>query len=272
MNALLKNQNSQIRLQRQKIISSLNYAKKIQRSIMVPEELIRSFFPQSFIFFKPKDIVSGDFYWFKKTENQLILATVDCTGHGVPGAFMSLIANSQLEKAVTEKNLSDPGDIMKFVHYEIMNLLNQDRKLNSAQDGLDISICLINHKSNTIRFAGSGNAIYLVKDEEMTELKTENFGLAGDFFAKRANHHNAFLSKEIRFESGTDLFMFTDGYLDQFGGKDKKKMNKSRFKDMLLSLSKNNLHNAQVKCEQFFEGWRGSVPQLDDVLVIGARL
>ena len=272
VNATLRNQNSQIRQQRQKIISSLNYAKKIQRSILVPEQVIRNVLPNSFVFFKPKDIVSGDFYWFKKNGDEVILATVDCTGHGVPGAFMSLIANSQLEKAVNEKKLSDPGDIMKYVHEQILIVLNQDDSAHSVQDGLDITICLINTRTNSLRFAGSGNAIYLVKGNEIRELKTENYGLAGEFFAKKASMRNLFASKSIQYETGTDLFMLTDGYLDQFGGVEKKKLNKPRFREFLKSLSQSNLHNAQQLCEQFFENWRGTLPQLDDVLLIGARL
>jgi serine phosphatase RsbU (regulator of sigma subunit) len=272
LNAILKNQNTEIRIQRQKIISSLKYAKKIQRSILVPEQVIKDVLPESFIFFKPKDIVSGDFYWFKRIEDKVILATVDCTGHGVPGAFLSLIANSQLEKAVSEKHLTDPGDIMKFVHEQILILLNQDNLTQSVQDGLDITICLIDPRENKLRFAGSGNAIYLVRGNEITELKTENYGLAGDFFARKSDPLKAFVSKEINYTNGTDLFMLTDGYLDQFGGREKKKLNKPRFRELLRSLSKTNLHNAHQKCEQFFESWRGGLPQLDDVLVIGTRL
>lgn len=272
MNAVLKNQNSQIRQQRQKIISSLNYAKKIQKSILVPEKVMKDFLPESFIFFKPKDIVSGDFYWFKKIGDSIILATVDCTGHGVPGAFMSLIANSQLEKAVSEKGLTDPGNIMRFVHDQILVILNQDNQTMSAQDGLDITICKINRNENKLRFAGSGNAIYLVRDNEITELKTESYGLAGGFFAKKSGHSDAFSSKEICYEIGTDLFMLTDGYLDQFGGAEKKKLNKSRFRELLKTLNQSNLKNAQQVCEQFFDNWKGNLPQLDDVLVIGARL
>lgn len=270
INYVLNEQNEEIREQRRKILSSINYAKKIQNSILLPEEQIQKFLPNSFVYFKPKDIVSGDFYWFSRLGSRYIIATIDCTGHGVPGAFMSLIANSKLNKVVNEKGIHDPGRILTEVHKEIITSLNQEEQKNNAQDGMDMSLCIIDPANKKIQFAGAQNPIYLVKDQKAREIKGDGFSIGGSFFV---NHTSSdFTTKEITYEEGTYLYMFTDGYIDQFGGEDNKKMNKKRFKDLLLHTSHNGLTNAKHHFENTFHQWRGLNQQIDDVLIIGTKL
>jgi serine phosphatase RsbU (regulator of sigma subunit) len=270
INRVLNEQNEEINEQRTKILSSINYAKKIQNSILLPEEQIQKFLPNSFVYFKPKDIVSGDFYWFSKLGSRYIIATIDCTGHGVPGAFMSLIANSKLNKVVNEKGIHDPGKILTEVHKEIISSLNQEAHKNNAQDGMDMSLCIIDPTNMKIQFAGAQNPIYLVKDQQAKEIKGDGFSIGGSFFI---NHSSSdFTTKEISYEEGTYLYMFTDGYIDQFGGEDNKKMNKKRFKELLLHTSHNGLTNAKTHIENTFHQWRGLNPQIDDVLIIGTKL
>ena len=152
-NKLLNLQNEEIKEQRHKIISSINYAKKIQNSILIPEKEIRRILPSSFVFFQPKDIVSGDFYWFSKQGEKIIMAAIDCTGHGVPGAFMSLIANSKLNKVINELKITDPSEMLNVLHKEIVKSLHQNNDEENAQDGMDMSICVIDPGAKKIEFA-----------------------------------------------------------------------------------------------------------------------
>lgn len=268
-NRILNQQNCEINNQRRKIISSINYARKIQNSILIPEQQIRRFLPESFVFFQPKDIVSGDFYWFTEIGDRFILATIDCTGHGVPGAFMSLIANAKLNKVVNEKRIYDPGLILSEVHHEIYRSLNQSSEENDrSQDGMDMSLCVIDQKERTISFAGAQNGIVLVNKGTAHEVKADNYSIGGHFFMKRAT----FTTKTIPYHHGTYLYMFTDGFVDQFGGEENKKLNKQRFNQMLIALSETGLGKAKASMSEHFSAWKGDNEQIDDILVIGARL
>ena len=270
-NRLLNNQNHEISYQRQKILSSINYAKKIQNSILTPEQEIRQYLPESFVYFKPKDIVSGDFYWFSGNDEKIIIATIDCTGHGVPGAFMSLIANSKLNKVVNELRIQEPSEILKQVHEEIVISLNQSGN-DSAQDGMDMSLCVIDKVNKSIRFAGAQNPIYIVDSDDVREIKADNLSIGGTVLSHKLNGSFKFTTKEVTYNEGDHLFMFTDGYMDQFGGETNKKLNKSKFKSLMGDLAIKNLNNAKMHVEAFLEEWRGQCPQVDDILIIGAKL
>ncbi|NQX92096.1 MAG: tetratricopeptide repeat protein [Flavobacteriales bacterium] len=269
-NFILNQQNSEILEQRRKIISSINYAKKIQNSILIPENQIRRFLPESFVYFKPKDIVSGDFYWFSQIGDKFIIATIDCTGHGVPGAFMSLIANAKLNKVVNEKRIYDPGLILSEVHHEIFAALHQKDKSSAAQDGMDMSLCVIDQKAKQIHFAGAQNSIFLVHEENAREIKADSYSIGGSYYSQSASAN--FNTKTIRYDNGTYLYMYTDGYLDQFGGAENKKLNKTRFRDILLDLSRKGLQQAKLGVDQYFHSWKGNNKQIDDILIIGAKL
>lgn len=272
MNKLLNLQNEEIKEQRQKIISSINYAKKIQKAMLLPEFKIKKYLPDSFIYFRPKDIVSGDFYWFAQIENKLYIATIDCTGHGVPGAFMSLIANSKLNKVVLEMGLRDPGKILNRVHEEILQSLNQNNKLSETQDGMDMSLCVIGEKGDAIRFAGARTPVMMVSGDDAREFKADNLSIGGTFFRDVHAGSNGFTTREIPYSQGAALFLFTDGYMDQFGGELGKKLNKQRFRDILTRLSQTGFDKAKEELDQEFTRWRGSNQQIDDVLIIGMKL
>ncbi len=271
INKILHLQNKEINKQRHKIISSINYAKKIQNSILIPEDVIKQHFPDSFVYFKPRDIVSGDFYWFAEIGDKIMLSTIDCTGHGVPGAFMSLIANSKLNKVVNEKKIYNPSDVLNEVHKEIIQSLNQDTGLHSAQDGMDMSLCLIDKKERKITFAGAQNSIYLVQGESLEEIKADALSIGGTAFASKMNGHN-FNNREIRYEKGAYLFLSTDGLLDQFGGDDGRKFNKARFRKLLVEISEKGITHAKNHIDTRFDEWRNTYSQLDDILIIGAKL
>ncbi|MFT4683198.1 MAG: serine phosphatase RsbU (regulator of sigma subunit) [Flavobacteriales bacterium] len=271
-NRILNNQNEEITEQRQKIISSINYAKKIQSSILLPEESIQQHLPESFIYLRPKDIVSGDFYWFDQVDDQIMIATVDCTGHGVPGAFMSLIANAKLNKVVNELGYRDPGTILNKVHEEILNSLNHHVQKKTTHDGMDMSLCVIDNTSKKIRYAGARNPITVIQNGAAQEHKVDNLSIGGSFFDNLHQKSSGFSTREIDFSPGSFLFMYTDGFMDQFGGENNKKLNKARFKELLISVSARNMNHAKSAFDKALTKWRGENNQVDDILIIGARL
>lgn len=266
-NKLLNLQNEEITEQRHKIISSINYAKKIQNSILIPEKKIRSILPSSFVFFKPKDIVSGDFYWFSKQGEKIILAAIDCTGHGVPGAFMSLIANSKLNKVINELKITDPSEMLNKLHDEIVSSLHQNNDEENAQDGMDMSICIVDPVKKQIQFAGAHNSMMLVNGDDITEVRADSLSIGGRLYGDLG-----FTSKTLEYKSGDKLFLYTDGYIDQFGGELNKKLNKKKFKSLLLEIAQYSPEQAKDRLEEYLKDWRGDTPQLDDILLIGTRL
>lgn len=273
MNALLKMQNSEIKVQRQKIIASINYAKKIQSSILPPQELLKNLVPESFIYFKPRDIVSGDFYWYQEIDKKLYLATVDCTGHGVPGAFMSLIANAKLNKVLNEMKLREPGMILRQVHFEIMDALHQSDEAHNAQDGMDISLCVIDFASRKIQFSGANTSMFVMKGSALSEFKSQPLSIGGTLYGRKfAKGEMPFETIEFSYESGDKLFMFTDGFHDQIGGQENKKFNKSRFREMLERISAEGFQQASHKCDEYLKSWKNSSPQTDDILLLGLKL
>lgn len=273
MNKLLKEQNNEIKRQRHKVISSINYARRIQRSILPVENHLQQYLPDSFIFFKPRDIVSGDLYWHQWIDDRLYIAAIDCTGHGVPGAFMSLIANSSINKTINELKQREPHEILMCLHNEIIQILNQERDPQNAQDGMDISLCAIDFQKRIIKFAGANLSIYMSLKGELTEIKAAPVSLGGIVFEKQLTMgQNPFKTEELRYEAGDYLFMFTDGMLDQMGF-ESKKFNKTRFRELLGAIAaESNMIKGQEICQITLDEWRGENQQTDDILIIGARL
>lgn len=273
LNRVLKFQNSQISLQRQKIISSITYAKKIQQSTLPKEREFSNLFKESFIYFKPKDIISGDFYAFHQIDGKIYVAAIDCTGHGVPGAFMSLIANTKLNRVLNELNERDPGRILNMMHQEIMEALQQEKSEDNAQDGMEMSLCVIDSANQKIQFAGAGNSILIVNNDEVKEYKGGPLGIGGNY-AKytQQNRVSLFETQEISYAEKDTLLMYSDGFYDQIGGPDNKKLNKARFRSFIQSITSGNLSIASVECEKYISSWKMKQPQTDDMMLIGIRL
>lgn len=273
LNDLLKIQNLQINHQRQKIISSINYAKKIQQSTLPKEYEFKKLFKDSFIYFKPKDIISGDFYAYQQIGDKIYVAAVDCTGHGVPGAFMSLIANSKLNKVVNEMGERDPGRILTCMHKEIQLSLHQESGEDHAMDGVEMSLCALDLGKNTIEFAGAGSSIFLVRKGKLQEYKGNIIGLGGaNYQWKNDLQSQVFVTQTITYDSDDLLYLFSDGIHDQIGGDECKKLNKSLFKEHLIQLSQIRLEHAVQSCEDFITDWRNNHQQTDDMMLIGIRL
>ncbi|MBL0317351.1 MAG: tetratricopeptide repeat protein [Flavobacteriales bacterium] len=273
LNNLLKLQNLQINHQRQKIISSINYAKRIQQSTLPKENEFKKLFKDSFIYFKPKDIISGDFYAYQKIGNQIYVAAVDCTGHGVPGAFMSLIANAKLNKVVNEMGERDPGKILSKMHREIQESLHQGTGDDQAMDGVEMSLCAIDFDSKEIAFAGAGSSVFLYRRGVLFEYKGNINGLGGaDYEWSGKVNSNEFETQKISFESDDLLYMFSDGIHDQIGGAAKKKLNKSMFREHVMKISQQTFDSAVQQTEKIISDWKSNNQQTDDMLLIGIRL
>jgi serine phosphatase RsbU (regulator of sigma subunit) len=273
LNGLLTRQNFEIKSQRQKIISSISYAKRIQHSSLTAPGKLKEYFGESFILFRPKDIVSGDFYWFREIAGKIYLAVVDCTGHGVPGAFMSLIASEKLNMAVGELGLREPGEIITAVNKEIVRSLDQENAPENVQDGLDLSLCVIDPTNGEVKFSGANSSIlHISANGEVEEIKSIALGVGGSMYGKMYLNGFSFETSEFTYRKGDSLFMYSDGFFDQFGGIDSKKFNKGQFREMLRESTKLGLNNAHDFCNNILEQWMGSNSQTDDILVLGVRL
>lgn len=260
------------------ITDSINYAKTIQEAILPSNDLKNKLFPDSFILFKPKDIVSGDFFWFAEKNNKKIIAACDCTGHGVPGALMSMIGNNILNQIVNEKGITSPDEILNHLHKEIRKTLNQEEQ-NESKDGMDIAIITFNSQTE-IEFAGAQRPLWIIRkidngelliDKEMLphliETKGDKFAIGG----WQSETERKFTNHKISLSKGECIYISSDGYADQFSDIDKKLMT-SRFKELLISVQQKPMTEQEIFLSDFIEKWRGVREQIDDILVIGVRI
>jgi len=258
-----------------KIKASINYAQRIQKAVLPPKERIEKHLSDLFIFYKPRDVVSGDFYWFsevkpKSRNTQYILVVADCTGHGVPGAFMSLIGNNLLDYIVNTKQVIQPNLILTQVHHYIQRLLNQAE--NEVQDGMDAGICVIEKGKNEMTFSGAKRPLIIIKNEQLKEIKGDNFSVGGYFLE---HYRKDYTNKTVPFDNETQFYLFSDGYPDQLGGKGKrdKKFMTRRFKRLLLHISSQSPEKQHLILEKQNKEWRqNKYPQTDDILVVGFKI
>ena len=268
-NLLIKNQKELVEEKNLKITHSINYAKRIQQAILPSLELIKAFLPESFIFFRPKDIVSGDFYWFSEKKDQLLIAVADCNGHGVPGAFMSMIGNTLLNEIVNVKNIVEPAQILNQLNKGIVNLLNQSSNVSSTQDdGMDITILSINKTTREIELASANHFSYLYNNNGCETLQGDVYSIGGMFGKLDLD----FMSKKIKAMKGDTLYLFTDGFIDQFGGEKNSKFLSRRFEQLLTNIQQQGMEHQKEKLITAFDDWKGNNKQLDDLLIVGIRL
>jgi serine phosphatase RsbU (regulator of sigma subunit) len=253
------------------ITESFRYAKRIQTAILPPDDLIKKIFPQSFVLFKPKDIVSGDFYWMEITAGKILIAAVDCTGHGVPGAMVSVVGHNCLNRAVREFGLTQPAEILNkltelvedtFLHKDFQNGNIEDE----VKDGMDISICSIDLKSKTMEWAGANNPLWYLRNNVMNEI------VANKQPVGRFDYRKPFSNHMIKLQEGDIVYLFTDGFADQFGGPFGKKFKYKQLKDLLISLSLEKMVFQKESLENTFIKWKGNLEQIDDVCIIGVRI
>lgn len=249
------------------VTDSIRYAKRLQYSILPADKRIEEICPESFVLFKPKDIVSGDFYWFDRRDNISFCAAVDCTGHGVPGAFMSLVGANGLNGAVREHKVSNPGAVLNELNKFVSESLNKGSEDNDVRDGMDLSFCAIDYENMTLEYAGANNPLYLIRDGEFNIVKADKFAI-GSFEPGTENY----TSHKIELKKGDVIYLFSDGYADQFGGEKGKKFLYKHFRDELMSIHQDSMDEQKKKLDDTMKQWQGSYEQVDDILVIGVRI
>jgi ligand-binding sensor domain-containing protein/serine phosphatase RsbU (regulator of sigma subunit) len=250
------------------ITASIRYAKRIQDAILPPDDFVRQNLPEAFILFKPKDIVSGDFYFMEKKEDVVVFAAVDCTGHGVPGAFMSIVGHNLLDRVIGEQNITKPASILDELNRGLSDTLRQTNlEDNTVRDGMDVSLCAYNARKNVLEFAGAYNPLWLIRSNELIEVKANKFPIGNT----RSGEGNKFTNHEINLQKGDTIYIFSDGYSDQFGGPEGKKFKSSALKTLLLNSQKYSMKEQREILNTAIENWRGQHEQVDDILVIGAR-
>ncbi len=249
------------------ITASITYAKRIQEAMLSPFSILTKYYPNSFCFYKPRAIVSGDFYWITEQSGRLIVSCADSTGHGVPGAFLSLIGISFLSKIVNERNTVQPAIILNRLRMNIISHLHQSNTDMAAGDGMDMSLISIDKENHIMEFAGAMNPIYIIRDNNIIELKPDRMPVG--FYD---NEDRAFSCSKVKLEPGDQLYLFSDGYYDQFGGESGLKMKTSRFKQILRACNKKSNDEQIAILENEFNSWRGHYEQVDDMLIIGIQI
>lgn len=248
------------------ITDSINYAKRIQEGILPPHESINRYIPDSFLIFRPRDIVSGDFYWFAETKEHFLLAIVDCTGHGVPGGFMSMIGHTLLNEIVNQKGIEDPGKILDLLDIGVKKAIKSKDETES-KDGMDVALLSFTKDLKTVQFAGAFRPLLFIREGKLSEYKANRFPIGAGSYLK-----TAFDSHTIHLQKGDALYIFSDGYADQIGGQGGKKFMTKQFKELIQSNSQLDMQKQGKLYELALDKWQGEHEQMDDILVIGIRI
>jgi serine phosphatase RsbU (regulator of sigma subunit) len=262
---IIAEQKSTVEEKQKEILDSIEYALRIQTAILPPQKIVKQYLENSFILYKPKDIVAGDFYWMETINDLVLFAACDCTGHGVPGAMVSVVCHNALNRAVREFGLTQPAAILdKTAEIVIENFSKSEEEI---KDGMDISLCAYNAKTKSIQWAGANNPLWLLQNGELIETKADKQPIGRDENSK------AFTNHTFTLQTGETIYLFTDGFADQFGGDTgQKKLTKKRFKDLILSVQNKTLQEQGIALDKFITEYRKSVEQIDDILVMGVKV
>lgn len=263
----LKDANDKLSVAFQDIKDSINYAKKIQNAILPLDEEIKKALPQSFVLFQPRDVVSGDFYWFNRKDHLIYIAAVDCTGHGVPGAFMSMIGSSLLNEIISKKGNHDAAGVLKKLHLGVRKSLKQDRDSYESKDGMDLALAVIDTNTNSLQYAGAKRSLFAFINGEFSEVKADKQSIGG----LEMKDDYTFQNHNFPLQKGDTFYLFTDGYVDQFGGEKGKKYSTKRLKERLTELQSLSLSEQCKTLEKDIVQWKSDLEQVDDILVIGLR-
>ena len=262
---VIENQNSEI-------VDSITYAKRIQEAILPTNDYINKHLPNSFILYKPKDIVAGDFYWIRNVNDKIYFAAADCTGHGVPGAMVSVVCHNALDRVLREFKLTNPADILNKTREIVEKQLNKSSapttSINNIRDGMDIALCCLNKNSNELEYAGAYNPLWILRNgtEEIEEIKATRQSIG------RIDTPKPFESHTVKLNPGDSIYIFSDGFADQFGGTNGKKLMYRKFKSLLIGMIDKDIKMQKEIINTFFENWKGNMEQIDDVCVIGVRI
>ena len=280
---------SELKTKNTQITSSINYASRIQSAILPNKEFIELFPFQHFIFFKPRDIVSGDFYWMKKTNNKVIIAVADCTGHGVPGAFVSMLGIAFLNEIIAKKEVKTASEILEDLRTQIIQSLNQKGANAENKDGMDIAICIIDTDTQLLQYAGAYNPLYIVFNDENSRIEAlksnknikihsfENSKSLIEIKATRSPigiyiNELPFVNNQIQLQKKDKLYMFSDGFVDQFGGIANTKYLSKHFRQLISKISKKPLNEQKQLFDSTLEEWKNTNEQNDDIIVMGIEI
>jgi serine phosphatase RsbU (regulator of sigma subunit) len=264
----LTQRNEQLLEQQKEINDSISYAERIQSAIMPPVAMIKTALPKSFILYLPRDVVSGDFYFIEEEGDEVIFAAVDCTGHGIPGALMSVVGFNYLHQAVKENGLTKPSEILQFLDVGVNERLRQTDGESGVNDGMDLGLCTLNTKTRVLQYAGAFNPLYVVSDGEVHETKADKFMIGVNPGGLPDNYNNY----TFQLKEGDCIYLFSDGYADQFGGPKGKKFKYKQLREKLLEVNKLPMPHQKEKLLQEFYDWKGDEDQVDDVLLMGVRV
>lgn len=260
----------------------MNYAKRIQNAILPEENLLFKHF-DSFVYYLPKDIVSGDFFWIKEVDKKLYFSVVDCTGHGVPGAFMSIIGFNSLNRIVEDLQLSETGLILDKLNELVIHAIRKQNKDGSlVRDGMDLSFCCIDLESNVLEFSGANNPLYILRtianDSDdlpismtengynLLEIKADKMAIGGAENSKKYQTH------QVQLQQGDAIYLFSDGYADQFGGPKGKKFMYRCFKELIISMQEHSISKQKEILDVTMLNWKGDLDQIDDICVLGVKI
>lgn len=266
--AEIADKNKELASKNKDITDSIRYAERIQRAVLPPDELVKKSLPDSFVFFRPKDIVSGDFYWVYNKNEKILYSAADCTGHGVPGAFMSIIGHNSLDKIVGEMEITTPSLILDELNQSVSTTLRQKSEMDQVKDGMDMALISVDTEKKTIEYAGAHNPLYIIRNDELIETKANKFAIGSFIRGEKQKFEN----HTFEAMSGDTIYAFSDGFPDQFGGENGKKYKYRPFKNFLMSIHKEPMHVQHQKLEDEFISWLGSYEQIDDVLIIGVKI
>ena len=267
----LKEQNRIVNNQKEEIIDSIVYASRIQNALLTPKDYLDRVLPKYFILNKPRDIVSGDFYWVRKIEDQLVITVADCTGHGIPGAFMSLLGMAFLNEIISiphKNGVLNAAGILERLREKVIKSLHQKFEISETNEGIDMSLIIIDLKTNILQYAGAMNPLIIISGNELAEYKADRMPIG-----IHQHQGNPFTNKEYQVQHGDILYLFTDGYIDQFGGSENQRFTKQRLKKMLLELHHLPVQEQQKLLDAGIEDWKGAKnDQIDDILIMGLRM
>jgi len=258
----LHQQKEVIEAAHKEITDSIKYAKRIQAAVLPSDALFESLLPTAFVLYKPKDIVAGDFYWLEEKAGKIYFAAADCTGHGVPGAMVSVVCNNGLNRSVRELGLTDPGQILDNTRDIVIKEF--DKSADDVKDGMDIALCVLEGK--TLHYAGAHNPLWLIRKGELLEFKADKQAIG------KQDNPTPFTSHTIELQDGDSIYLFSDGYVDQFGGEKGKKYKSIQLKETLIRMAKHPISDQKELLNREFEQWRGDLEQIDDVCVIGMKV
>ncbi len=269
---VLKNQTyppiyQDIQRQEKEIVESIEYASLIQAALLPPSHMIKKILGEHFVLYLPRDIVSGDFYWIAKKEGLIYIAAGDCTGHGVPGALMSILGITFLNEILAKKSFENANRMLNLLREMVMKALHQTGSRNESEDGMDISLCIFNPRTRILHFSGANQSMYYIRDKKLAELRGDRMPIGISGFAEEP-----FSDHTAKMKKGDVIYMFSDGFADQFGGASGKKMKYGPFKEKLLNMYQKPIQDQHELLLDAFIDWKGEYDQVDDILVLGVKI